>query len=159
MTLREYLYQDILTFNVNCMLAKNTIRRPETLKMEDNVLVVADNPKDPNQIVMVKFLSPIKIDIIANFYANVEKDKAEFKQEKFLIESKLDKKEIIDQSKNIINKFANKNIYSFQDINILDIKKSFDFEDKINESIKEEISMLDKSMIFLMELFNIYRFV
>lgn len=159
MTLREYLYQDILTFNVNCMLAKNTIRRQETLKMEDNVLVVADNPKDPNQIVMIKFLSPIKIDIIANLYANVEKDKAEFKQEKFLIESKLDKKDMIEQSKLVISKFANKNIYSFQDIDILNIKKSFDLENKINESIKEEISLLDKSMIFLMELFNIYRFV
>jgi DNA polymerase III delta prime subunit len=162
MTLREYVYQDVLTFNMNCMLAKNNnARNKEILEVENNLLTIVDNPDDPTQIVMIKFISPIKIEIVTNLYASIEKEKAEEKKEKYMLESKLSKEEMLEQVRKILEKNKKNQIFSYQDVDKLKIKKTNDVEESINEHTKStvDLSLLDKSMYFILELFRTHRFI
>jgi len=162
MTLREYLYQDILTFNMNCMLAKNNnVRTKEVLEVENNLLTVVDNPNDPTQTVMIKFISPIKIDVVANLYASIDKEKADEKKEKYMLESKFSKEDMIEQVSKILDKNKKNVIFSYQDVDKLEIKKTKDVEEMVNEHTKSivDLSLLDKSMYFILELFKTHRFI
>jgi hypothetical protein len=78
LTLRDYIFQDIMMFNINCLLAKrtNVLEKKEPLKVENNLFIKIKRNEDyeVDQVSVLKMVSPIKCEIVLNRYMKMEKN-------------------------------------------------------------------------------------
>lgn len=79
LTLRNYVFQDIMTFNMNCFLAKktNVLCKKEKLQVENCLFidVTRNDEKEIEQVSVVRMVSPIKTEVLFNQYVNKFKEK------------------------------------------------------------------------------------
>jgi len=79
LTLRNYVFQDIMTFNMNCFLAKktNVLCKKQKLQVENCLFidVARNDEKEIEQVSIVRLVSPIKTEVLFNQYVNKFKEK------------------------------------------------------------------------------------
>jgi hypothetical protein len=108
LTLRNYVFEDIMNFNTNCMLAKKTdvLNNKEKLRVENCLFVDMDRNEegDITQISVVRMVSPIKTEIMFNKYIKGEVDEEnKTRKEKFRMESETTIREAIEDITKIVN--------------------------------------------------------
>jgi hypothetical protein len=124
LTLRKELIKDVLCWNLNCYMAKTYPECKNNEKidlMSKGTLflnIVKDEKGNVTQASIINMLSPIKCQYIYSKYVSSEKKKEKTfsKEERFACESKVTKKELIQEVKTILNSEMNKNknIWSFE---------------------------------------------
>lgn len=78
LTLRNHVFQDIMMFNINCMLAKKTdvMSKKTKLRVENCMFLEVDKNEygDITQVSLVRMESPIKCQVLLNKYITKEKE-------------------------------------------------------------------------------------
>jgi hypothetical protein len=129
-TLRNLVLQDILTFNVNCLLAKqhNVLSTKPELRVEDCFFIHIDRDDDGDiiQASVIHMLSPIKTEILYNKYIHYDyEDGVKLpRREKLSVESSTTIEEMEESIVNIVSNplYSQTNkpfVYSTQDIPFL----------------------------------------
>ncbi len=79
-TLRNKIFEDIMTFNLNCMLAKNhdVLSKKPKLRVEDCLFidVMKDDQGNEQGVSVIRMVSPIKCEVLLNKYVS-EKEQEE----------------------------------------------------------------------------------
>jgi hypothetical protein len=143
LSLRKELLNDILIWNLNCMMAKMYPFTKELKKIKiTNSLFLNIIKKDDKitQASIINVLSPIKVEFVYNKYVSSgeKKTKEMNKEERFCCESTITEKQLIFEINQILlsNMNKNKTVWSFDEyeeidykINIKTLKDIFDLDD------------------------------
>lgn len=77
-TLRNKIFEDIMTFNLNCMLAKNhdVLSKKQKLRVEDCLFVdvMKDSQNKVQGVSVIRMVSPIKCEVLLNKYIAINED-------------------------------------------------------------------------------------
>ena len=164
MELREYVINDLMSWNINCFLAKNIKSKGNTLRVTDNyMLCMKENAEKTKfkQIVLIHFISQSKIDIIMNMYIHDEIDKPRNKMstlEKLYLDSKLTEEEALKKIYDYLHgpQCENTKIYYLGDCSIgnnekfISVKSLLGEETDIDRGLNlENISNIDKNNAFI----------
>jgi len=182
LTLRDYLFQDIMTFNINCLLAKmtNVLTRKPKLRVENCVFVDISKDDDDsiNQVSVIRMVSPIKTEVLLNKYIKKEnnsiakdperKNRSRYESEYTMSDFEKDINEIVNSP--LYNAENELVVYSREEIPFISTDKQcvmeIEEEIEIDEDDKEKNAMrkieerdsLSKNMIYLSKLFERYSF-
>ena len=164
MELREYVINDLMSWNINCFLAKNIKSKGNTLKVTDNyMLCMKENVEKTKfkQIVLIHFISQSKIDIIMNMYIHDEIDKPRNKMstlEKLYLDSKLTEEEALKKIYDYLHgpQCENAKIYYLGDCSIGNNEKFISVKSLLGEETDivrglnlENIGNIDKNNAFI----------
>lgn len=181
LSLRNLVFQDIMTFNINCLLAKqhNVLSQKPELRVEDCffVNVNKDDNGDIEQVSVIHMLSPIKTEVLYNQYIHYEyEDGVKLcRKEKLCVESNTTMEKMIEDVKTIVanplynqtNKtviYSNENIPFLDDVCVFDVDMTIEEEvidDSGNSSkIKNfgEYDSLCKNVLFISRVFGKFKF-
>jgi len=182
LTLRDYLFQDIMTFNINCLLAKmtNVLTCKPKLRVENCVFVdiSKDDDDSVNQVSVIRMVSPIKTEVLLNKYIKKEnnsmtkdperKNRSRYESEYTMTDFEKDINDIVNSplynAENDLVVYAREEIpYISSDKQyVIEIEEEIDIdeEDKEKNAMRkiEERDSLSKNMIYLSKLFERYSF-
>ena len=180
--LRNKVYTDIMTFNLNCFLAKktNVLCEKPKIRVENcfflNVLRLANKTV---QITLIRMVSPIKCEVLVNKYVHVDaevyeelENKEEYnktRKDKCQIESTFTRQEIFAEINEILKgTFYNQDcatiLYTQTQEKLIDSSVTQEVlnvpqaRDKLLEEI-ENYDSLNANMMFIVDVFLSYRFV
>ena len=111
LTLRNLIYTDILTWNMNCYLSKTTNVKNPVFNTHNKLFTCLTYCDDvPSQLVCIEFLSPTKIFVKENtyFYHDYDAPDTKFK--------KLMKQSSITYSEDYISKYSTYDIVTVEDL-------------------------------------------
>lgn len=152
LSLRMEIIQDILIWNINCLMAKLYPNTKENSIFDvSNCLflyIMKDEKQNIKQVSIVNMISPIKCEFVYNKYVSSgeKKNKDMEKDEKFGCESSLSQDEIIKEVKEIINSNINKDkiICGFENYKELLEKENISIKDKYElKNIEEVLKKID----------------
>lgn len=179
LSLRNLVFQDIMTFNINCLLAKqhNVLSQKPELRVEDCffINVNKDCNGDVEQVSVIHMLSPIKTEVLYNQYIHYEyEDGARLaRKEKLCVESQTTIEQMEKAVQAIVsNPLYNQNgkaiVYSNEPISFLEnicIDVDMTMEDIEIDSDKSckiknfaEYDSLCKNVLFISKVFGKYKF-
>lgn len=175
--LRNKVYTDIMTFNLNCLLAKKTdvLCGKEKLRVENCFFIdVLRYNNKVVQVTLIRMVSPIKCEVLVNKYVqndadNYEETYKKIRKDKCQIESLFERREIFNEVNEILKgTFYNQNektiVYTQVHEKFLDesvIQKVLTVEkerDKLLDDI-EKYDSLNANMMYIVDVFNKYRFI
>ena len=111
MRLRNLVYTDILTWNMNCYLSKNTNLKNPVFNTQNKLFTcMTYHRKKPSQFVCVEFLSPTKLFVKENTYFNHS-----FENPKLRVEKLMNQSDVI-YSKKYIKKYIKYDIIPLETI-------------------------------------------
>jgi len=181
LTLRDYLFSDIMTFNINCLLAKmtNVLTSKPKLRVENCVFidVSRDDEDEINQVSVVRMVSPIKTEVLLNKYVTKE-NTSNFKDPDRSVRSQYESEYTLDELKKDIGDIVENPLYNAEKELMVYCREEIPFVDKerqiiieveeeiYDEDDKEQTEMrkielrdsLGKNMIFLSKVFSMYSF-
>jgi len=175
--LRNKVYTDIMTFNLNCLLAKktNVLCGKEKIRVENCFFlnVLRCNNKVV-QVTLIRMVSPIKCEVLVNKYVhndadNYEDDYKKLRRDKCQIESMFERKDIFNE----VNEILKGTLYNQDEKTIVYTQKYEKFiEESINQQVltveKQRDKLLDEiesydslnaNMMYIVDVFNHYRFI
>ena len=181
LSLRNLVFQDIMTFNINCLLAKqhNVLSQKPELRVEDCffVNVNKDDNGDIEQVSVIHMLSPIKTEVLYNQYIHYEYEDGPklSRREKLCVESNTTMEKMMEDVKTIVaNPLYNQTnkavIYSNENIPFLDNVCVFDVDMTIEEEVEDETGnsskiknfgeydSLCKNVLFISRVFGKFKF-
>jgi hypothetical protein len=140
MFLRELIINDIIMWNINCFLSKNLKIKGKTLKLTNQLILYSKKNEENKyqQISLLQFMSPTKIDIVYNVFVKNKSDKNRkdmTKLEKLCSDS--DK----DEETALFDLFETINSPQYRDVDVYysgDIKIDNDRYKNINEIIGKD---------------------
>lgn len=167
LTLRNHVLQDIMMFNINCMLAKKTDTMSKKTKLRvENCMFLEVEKNDLDEITQVSLLrmeSPIKCQILLNKYINKEKEEDDEidRKIKCRYESKSTLEDIKKEISIIINNPLYNNeedvvVYSRQDTKLIPFgrKKFFNIPFELYVDSEEEDEKLKKKNLATIEKYD-----
>ena len=181
LTLRDYLYGDIMTFNMNCLLAKmtNVMSQKEKLRVENCIFVDISRDEEDEivQASVIRMISPIKTEVLLNKYitkenTSVDRDPERSNRSRYeseYTESDFEK-EIQEIVSNPLYNSENKlKVYSREEIPyisknrqvVIEVEEEIYDEDDKEQSEMRKIELRDslgKNMIYLSKIFELYSF-
>jgi hypothetical protein len=152
MYLREQIINNLLSWNINCYLAKNIKCKGTALKVTDNYfLYMKERPENKGfyeQIVLIYFISPTKFDIIYNIYTQAETNKDKRSEmsrvEKLCKESNISEEEALKMVYEYLmgSQCKDSKIYYMGDCNITD-SRFIDVRDIITKENSDILKITD----------------
>jgi hypothetical protein len=150
LSLRMSVIQDILIWNINCMMAKlyPDTKDNDKLNVENTLFLhLLKNEKGQvKQVSIINMLSPIKCEFVYNKYVSSgeKKTKNMEKIDRFACESSLSSEDIVKEVNTILKSEMNKNkvVYSFEDYSDIinsefkTIRSEYDDINSVTEIIK-----------------------
>jgi len=150
LTLRNYVFEDIMNFNTNCMLAKKTdvLSVKDKMRVENCLFVDTDtnDQGEITQISVVRMVSPIKTEIMFNKYIKGEVDEEnKTRKEKFRMESETTMIDAREEISKIVNNplLNNENeviVYCRRELDFIrrDVQCSIELDDDYYEDEDDE---------------------
>lgn len=74
MEIRNWVIDDVMTWNTNCYLSKQVKARGKTLKVTNQLFLMMSGGEVKRQYTLFQFLSPTKLDIVLNVFINSKND-------------------------------------------------------------------------------------
>jgi hypothetical protein len=187
LTLRNFVFQDIMMFNINCMLAKKSdaMSKKEKLRVENCMfLEVAKNDLgDITQVSLLRMESPIKCQVLLNKYVTKQKEEEDEIDRK--IKLQYESKNTLEEIKKEIDIIVNNPLYNNEqdvvvycrqdtDLVMFDRKKFFnipievyDQDEELDDNDKtnkknlakiENYDSLSSCAVFISKMFQMYNF-
>ena len=140
LTLRDYLFSDIMTFNINCLLAKmtNVLTSKPKLRVENCVFidVSRDDEDEINQVSVVRMVSPIKTEVLLNKYVTKE-NTSNFKDPDRSVRSQYESEYTLDELKKDIGDIVENPLYNAEKELMVYCREEIPFVDKERQIIIE----------------------
>ena len=174
--LRNKVYTDIMTFNLNCLLAKktNVLSAKEKLRVENCFFLdVARQNNKVVQVTLIRMVSPIKCEVLVNKYVQNDADNYEdsykkTRSDKCQIQSTYTRQEIFGE----VNKILKEVLYNQDQKTVVytQVEEKFLDKDVIQQVVvveKQRDKLLDEiegydslnaNMMYVVDLFNTYKF-
>jgi hypothetical protein len=174
--LRNKVYNDIMTFNLNCLLAKktNVLSAKEKLRVENCFFLdVARQNNKVVQVTLIRMVSPIKCEVLVNKYVQNDADNYEdsykkTRSDKCQIQSAYTRQEIFTEVNKILkevlyNQDQKTVVYTQTEEKFLDkdIIQQVVVVEKQRDKLLDEIEgydSLNANMMYVVDLFNAYKF-
>lgn len=141
MWLRNLVYTDILTWNLNCYLAKNVNHKAKTFNTQNKLFVCLNTYEDqPCQLTCIEFLSPTKVFVKENTYFYVDIEDPDTRIKKLINQSE----EIY--SEDYLNKYSTYEIITLDNIiNDLLPENAVSVSDNYAKTLEDQTYELDFS--------------
>jgi len=175
LSMRKEIFQDIMTFNINCLLAKNTdnLSNKKQLRVENCMFIDFEEDEDGeiSQLSLIRMVSPIKCEVLYNKYITREKEEGvkSGRKMKLQYESETTLEDAVSDIDAVLKNplYHNENklkIYCREDFPEGVIADDYKYCLRVNETTDEKMKEIEKydslckCSIFLSLVFQKYKF-